>query len=173
MEEQNKQTAPEQEAPAPAPAAAPQPQPQVIQQYVTTERSVKGIGGWLIFWIVVFVLAGIGLLSTFANLLSGLESGSTGETVIGLIFSPILAVGWLASAVFIIMQRKLAVMVTLATFGVAALYGVISAIVTYASSGGDTPIAVFIVGILIGLIIEAAMASYFVVSKRVKQTLVK
>lgn len=75
----HEKTTPEQQptpAPAPeAPAAQPQFAPQQQQvQYIVSERSLEGVGGWLIFWIIVFILGGIGYIMVF---FTGIEAGST------------------------------------------------------------------------------------------------
>lgn len=173
--------APEQKQPAPAPAptaqpAAPQPpfvpqqgQPQQVQ-YVVSERSLEGIGGWLIFWIVVFILGGIGHITAF---FSGIEAGSTeAGDIVMMIFSPLLAVGYIGSATTIALRKKIGVWVSAGSLGLTGLYSLINIIVT-ASQERSTSIAITIGGILVSLVIFGAMALYFFTSKRVKQTLTR
>ncbi len=151
----------------------PAAQPQAVQhQYVIQEKSLKGIGGALIFWLVVFTLFAIGYLYTFAAGLTG--EGSTGENVVTLLFTPILAIGFTASVVLIALQKKLAVLVTLVTLGVHALYTAVTTIISYTSSsiGAAESLPLLIVTIIAGVLITGLVGLYFIVSKRVKQTLV-
>ena len=53
-EEQKQPQAPQPAAPTSQPTMS--QQPQVIQQYVVQEKSLQGLGGMLIFWMIVFYL---------------------------------------------------------------------------------------------------------------------
>lgn len=149
------------------------PQPQVIQQYVVQEKSLKGLGGALIFWMIVFTLYVIGSISLFTNALAG-SADDTAVKVVTLLFTPFLAVAFTAAVVLIALQKKLAVMVTFIALGLAAVYGTINSIATFTSSNSDSDEAVpsLIAGILISYLVLGLVALYFVVSKRVKQTLI-
>lgn len=171
-------------APTPEPA---QPVAQQVQ-YVKMEKSLEGVGGWLIFWIIMFALSGIGFIMTFFTAISVSNMG--GDTVTTLIFAPLLAIGFITAAVLISMQKKLAVLVSYITIGLAALYSIISSIVAYStvkevvndysyygSRTVDTVdkvgLPVLIGGIIATLVISGLIALYFYQSKRVKATLVK
>lgn len=155
------------------------------------QHSVKGIGGWLIFWLVVFSLFAVGYIYSFFLALSIPGGFVDGAKIVMLLFTPFLSIGYLASVVLIAMQKKLGRLVTFATLGLSALYSTIASIVTYATTGNlssnlddsygyssssydDSPsgLPMLIGGILASLVIHALIALYFVLSKRVKETLV-
>lgn len=158
--------------------------PQPVQ-YVMMEKSLKGVGGWLIFWIVIFALVAIGYIwAFFASMLSL----SSAVSILALIFAPILAAGCIASVVLISLQKRLGRLITLVTLGVSALYMTINSIVSYIvvndyvrssydSYGSYTSpsksIPILIAGILVSLLIHGLVALYFILSRRVKETLVK
>lgn len=179
LNEQPKEAAPS------APEQQSTPQPQVIQQYVVTEQSLKGLGGWLVFWIVMFSLASVGYLMAFAGLLvadTTYTDGGTGARVLGLIFTPLLFLAYLASAVLIIMQKKMGRLAALVTLGISALYTVLGIIISYAtavnntsqySSSSDQALPIVVASIFVTLILHGLIGLYFVVSKRAKETLVK
>lgn len=154
----------------PAPAPQPeQPAPgQVVQQvqYVKMEQSLKGLGGWLIFWMVAFAFSGIGFIMMFFEAMATTNSGAT--TITGIIFSPLIAIAAVSSVVLIAMTKKIAVVTSVMVFGLSALYTTISVI---AEGGGDMPL---LVGSILTTWVSAGLFSlYFFVSKRVKETLVK
>ncbi len=182
--------APVQEAPAqPQPVMQQQPQPQQVQ-YVVMEKSNKGIGGWLIFWLVMFGLAAIGYITTFFASMLNLDE-ATG--VVSLIFSPLLAVGYIMSIVMIAMEKKIGKLITWITLGVSGLYSIVNMIVAYATasqavssysryrsysyreydSDVQQALPLLIGMILVTIVIHALVALYFILSKRVKETLVK
>lgn len=170
-------TTPEQPAaPAEQPAAAapqfaaPQAQPQQQVQYIVSQRSLEGIGGWLIFWIIVFILGGIGYIMAF---FTGIEDGGTrASDILLMIFSPLLAIGFLGSATTIALRKKLGVWLSVGTLGLAGLYSVLSTIIS-ASQDQTTSIAITVGSILVSIVFSGAMILYFFASKRVKQTLTK
>lgn len=173
----NEKSTPEQQpAPTPAeqPAAQPQFAPQQSQpqqvQYIVSERSLEGVGGWLIFWIIVFILGGIGYIMVF---FTGIEKGSTEATdILSMIFSPLLAIGFIGSAATIALRKKIGMWLSVGTLGLAGLFNVLNIIIS-ASESRDTSIAVTVGGILASLVFSGAMILYFFASKRVKQTLTK
>lgn len=155
-------------AETPTPAAQPQ---APATQYIVSERSLNGIGGWLVFWMIVFAIGGLGFLAAF---FAAIESG-VGEatTVLALIFTPIMSIGYIASTILIAMQKRLARYVALGSIAVGTLYSLISAIVGFAQSRVDTSVAALILTLLMILIVNGLVGLYFVLSKRVNQTLVK
>ncbi|MFZ1458256.1 MAG: hypothetical protein WAT17_00030 [Candidatus Saccharimonadales bacterium] len=164
--EQVPQTPPVAPAPQPQPQFEPQVAPQAGQpvQYVVTQKSLHGVGGWLLFWVIVFVLAGLGMIGqTF-----GASDQSTTRTVLDVIFSPILAVGYIGSAVLIIMQKKLGKIASVATLGLSMLNGIISTVMNSTEDTGK-----LITNILVGVILTGLLTLYFFQSRRVKETLIK
>ena len=144
------------------PQVAPQPQQPV--QYVVTQQSLRGVGGWLLFWVIIFVLAGIGMISqTFTT-----DGTASSRTVLDMIFSPILAVGFLGSAVLIVMQKKLAKIVSVVTLGISALNSIIVSITNSTEETGK-----LIANILVGVVLTGLMMLYFFQSRRVRETLIK
>lgn len=154
-------------APAPAPVPVAAPVQQI--QYIVTEKSLKGIGGWLIFWMILFALAGIGYISIFFNTLGS----SSGSAITTLLFAPILAIGFVTSVVLIAMAKKLGRVFSIVTLGVSALYSVVNILVAASNTYFKTEPGTIIGGILISLVVFGLTILYFVASKRVQQTLVK
>lgn len=159
-------------APTPPPQSSTPAQPGQVQ-YIVTERSLNGVGGWLIFWIIIFSIMGIGFVVSFFNAIDTAgyytDAAATSRTLL-LIFAPLLGVGYLASTVLIALRKKLGQTASIATLGVTALYSVISALV---AAGSAISLGATAGGILASLIFFGLMILYFVVSKRVKQTLVR
>ncbi|PID33515.1 hypothetical protein CR969_00355 [Candidatus Saccharibacteria bacterium] len=165
------------------PGAQPQP-----AQYVVMQQSTKGIGGWLIFWMVMFGLAAITYIYSFFGAMTVLHSANG---IVALIFSPILAVGYIAAVVAMSMEKKISKLITWASLGVSAIYSVIASIVYYITSshfnsrydyisysysrdGVDVDsLPMLIAFILVSLVLHGLVALYFVLSRRVKETLVK
>jgi hypothetical protein len=89
-----------------------------------------------------------------------------------MVFAPILAVAYILSTVLIALRKKIAKWASVGSLGLSALYSIISIIVA-ASEFGDTPVTGIVAGILTTLVLTGLMALYFIVSKRVAQTLVR
>lgn len=182
----------QQYGPMPQPAPnAPQysPAPQVQQvQYVMMEQSLKGIGGWLIFWMVIFSIGAIGYISIFFASMLVLSDASA---IVALIFSPLLAAGYITSVVMMAMQKRLAKLITWITLGVSAVFTTINSIVSYVTGSNTTTstyssysssdvylrefeqsIPMLIATIMTSLLVHGLVALYFILSKRVKETLV-
>jgi len=177
---------------APAQPMMQQPQyaqPQQPVQYVMMQQSLQGVSGWLIFFLICFGLAAIGYIwSFFASMM--ILATATG--VVGLIFSPVLAGGYITSIVMIAMRKRLGKLITLITLGISTVFTIISSIIAYAVAGdvastidrsyslyGDSlsstvsnSIPLLIAGIVVSIVIHALIALYFIMSKRVKETLV-
>lgn len=131
-------------------------------------QSLKGVRGWLMFWVVIFALAGIGYISIFFNSM-GLSLDGAG--IVKMVFAPILAFASIATVVLVSMEKKLGKYLALGTLGAMALYAIITSIIDPTSSS-DGP-AKMVGAILISLVLYGLWMLYFVVSKRVKETLVK
>lgn len=164
---------PNQPAPAPVQPAPQQPWPEQTPtpakiQYVIAQKSLNGVGGLLAFWLVIFSLNGIAYINTFFNQL-GSTMGS-GISVTAVIFSPIIAIGCIASVILIALRKKIAKIASIATVGLMTLYSVINMIVVSMSNSLDTG---FAVGSIVGALVFGGLVSlYFFSSKRVQQTLV-
>lgn len=171
------------------------PQPAPIQQvqYVVMQQSLKGVGGWLIFWLVCFGLAAIGYIWAFFAAMLDL---SAALSIVMLIFSPILAAGYITSIVLVSMQKRLGKVIIWATLAASAVSSIVATIVSYitisdvarsydkyssyydsyttysysASTGKALPMV--IAGIIVTIVIHVLVALYFVLSKRVKETMV-
>lgn len=167
---------------APTPVQAP-PQPQV--QYVMMEKSLKGVGGWLIFWMILFSLAAISYISAFFAAMLNMSSAAG---IITLIFAPLLAIGYVASVVTMAMEKRIGKMISWVTLGISAVHSVIVLIVSYVTAyssysqysysygysyTSDKEIPILIAMILISLLVHGLIALYFVLSRRIKETLVK
>lgn len=173
MENNNTQNQPEPQV-TQQPEQVQPPQPQVVQQYVVQEKSLQGIGGALVFWMIVFALYAVGSITMFTNALVS-SADDTATKVVTLLFTPFLATAFIAAVIMIALQKKVAVLVTFAALGLAAVYGTINSITTFAGGNQDSNEAIptLVAGILISYIVLGLVALYFIVSKRVKQTLVK
>ena len=166
--------------PAPQPQNTPYEQQPVSQQYfaqpqaapvqyVVMAESLKGVKGWLMFFVVCFV---IGSLVNTAVFFRAIMNLSQPENVISLIFSPILVVLAICTVVFIAMQKRLGKWLAVIAVDTAGLGSTANAIVMHASgrSGEDTPT---IIGAIIAmLIMDGLVILYFFASRRVKETLV-
>ena len=185
QEPQQSQYAPQpdpnaQYGPAPQPQNTPYEQQPVSQQYfaqpqaapvqyVVMAESLKGVKGWLMFFVVCFV---IGSLVNTAVFFRAIMNLSQPENVISLIFSPILVVLAICTVVFIAMQKRLGKWLAVIAVATAGLGSTANAIVMHASgrSGEDTPT---IIGAIIAmLIMDGLVILYFFASRRVKETLV-
>lgn len=172
---------PMQPQPQMQPQMAPQPmpgqyaQPQQPMQYVMMQQSLKGVGGWLMFFIVWF---GIVALSDIAMFFVAMMNLSLPSNVVSMIFTPILAGGYIASLVLLSMEKRVAKILSWITIGVSAVYSIVNMIVLFAAGGVDSTGARVTVFTLLSFItlsvaVHSLMALYFVLSKRVKETLVK
>ena len=184
QESQQPQYAPQpdpnaQYGPAPQPQNTPYEQQPVSQQYfaqpqaapvqyVVMAESLKGVKGWLMFFVVCFV---IGSLVNTAVFFQAIMNLSQPENVISLIFSPILIVLAICAVVFIVMQKRLGKWLAVATIATAGLGNVANAVVIYASGRSEVDAPAFITAIVTMLIVEGLVILYFFASRRVKETL--
>lgn len=137
----------EQVAPAPVPAPAPQPvytqqpgqfpQQQAPVQYVVQQRSLEGIGGWLIFWLIIFGLNALSAITLIiigiVILVSGSASVSGVATAIAIeyiVFGLLFAAASTMTVVYIAMRKKLGVLMAYISLGVSALYTTVLSITT-------------------------------------------
>lgn len=169
--------------PVAQPVAGAAPVQQV--QYVKMEQSVEGIGGWLLFFMICFGLAGMGFIMNF--FMSIASSSFGGPQIVALIFSPILAGGFITSVVMLAMQKKIGILITYATLGVALLNSIIGSIVSYSAaksvtnsidlyigtSTSDYVLPTLIGTILVSIVSYGLIGLFFHLSKRVKATITK
>jgi hypothetical protein len=153
---------------APQQPGVPYQQPVQVQ-YVVSQQSLEGLGGWLMFWVVIFSLTGIGYITTFFG---SIQHGGTAAATLALIFTPLLAGLYIASVVLIALRKKLGKWFSIGTLGVSALYITIGVIIAVSQSG-TSEMAVVAGTILVNIVLHGLFALYFIVSKRVQLTLVR
>lgn len=140
-----------------------------------TTKNLKGLSGWLMFFLICFALTGLAMLS--ASIYCIFTPLNAASSIVTAIFTPFVAACALLSVVFIALQLKIARILAIATYAVAAAYGSIAVLIAI----GETKIinnagavwAGAIIGIITSLVVYGLLALYFIVSKRVKETLVK
>ncbi len=170
--------------PAPAPAETPyekQPvnqqyfaQPQAAPvQYVVMAPSLKGVKGWLAFFMVILAIDALIYVGVFFNSLLNL---SVATSVISAIMAPVIVALSISAVVTINMQKKLGKRLAIATYLVTLLHSVINIIVTTVGVPGNgfdttTGIVNAISGLTSQVIVSGLLCLYFCASKRVKETL--
>ncbi|MDO4780782.1 MAG: hypothetical protein Q4A34_00080 [Candidatus Saccharibacteria bacterium] len=181
--------------PAPQPANTPYQQQPVNQQYfaqpqaapvqyVIQAESLKGLKGWLMFYVVIFVLFAITGLALFFQSMT--ESIGAAE-VISMIFGPIVAAASITAVVLISMNKAIGKWAAIANIAVFTTWSVIASIVSYASPATTTyeydmitsssassasSVLMLIFSIIITIFFGVLHALYFINSRRVKETLV-
>lgn len=113
------------QTPAPTPTPE-QPAPQQVQ-YIVQQQSLEGVSGWLIFWLVIFILNAISSLwMFFLSLIGVIEGGLIGIPLAlgieSIIFSIFIAASASVAAVFIALRKKLAVLFSYIALAVPAIY---------------------------------------------------
>jgi O-antigen/teichoic acid export membrane protein len=182
--------APQPVAPAPisvvpAPIAydpnQPQPQIQYVQvpvqqvqvQAVKNIQDLHGLGGWLMFFLICFVLSS---LSFFSVTIFGIFTPTnTVTSIVTAIFAPLIFSIAALSATLIILQQKIARYTSIAVYGVSVLFTATTTItaLTETSITGGAAWGSAIVSIFASLLVSGLLSLYFIQSKRVKETLVK
>ena len=167
-----------------------QTQPQV--QYVVQEKSLEGIGGWLIFWLIVLGFDAVYGLIGFFGFLSILVDGSIDtDGIVSLIFAPLIAAISICAIIFISMHKKAGKFMAIGMIGLTTLYATVLLIANMVSERCDTVYSyshyyeptcthmgasgiIFSVGmILVSWVVAGLFSLYFVKSKRVAKTLTK
>ena len=170
--------------PAPAPAETPYKKQPVNQQYFTQPQaapvqyvvmapSLKGVKGWLAFFMVILAIDALIYVGVFFNSLLNL---SVAASVISAIMAPIIVALSISAVVTINMQKKLGKRLAIATYLVTLLHSVINIIVTTVGAPGNrfdttTDIVNAISGLTSQVIVSGLLCLYFCASKRVKETL--
>lgn len=150
-------------------------QPQAAPvQYVVMAPSLKGVKGWLAFFMVILAIDALIYVGVFFNSLLNL---SVATSVISAIMAPIIVALSISAVVTINMQKKLGKRLAIATYLVTLLHSVINIIVTTVGVPGNgfdttTGIVNAISGLTSQVIVSGLLCLYFCVSKRVKETLV-
>ncbi len=156
---------------APQTQAAPeqpviQTQPTGQPQYIVTHRSLEGVGGWLAFWLVIFALAAIGSIYTFFTQISG--EASVDFKVVDVIFSPIMAIVYVAAILLIVMRKKIGKWIAIAAFVTSGLYSMVTVLTNPIEN-----VAMIISSLVVMWLVVGLFSLYFLKSERVKQTLTK
>ena len=169
-ENQTPPTTPVTETPAATPVVQdPQvaPAPAQTPQYVITQESLNGIKGWLLFFMIVFALVGLGAISIFSQqITSDIDSLSK---VILTILTPLMAISFIGTVVLIALRKKAGRLAAYTSLGLAVLYSITTAFV----GTNDANAASIVTGIIISVIIYGLWALYFKQSRRVHETLTK
>jgi hypothetical protein len=140
-------------------------------QYVVMANSLKGVKGWLAFLTVLMGFGGIIYTLMFFGAVLRLSSP---EGAVSIIFAPIIAILSFTTVVLISLQKKVGRYLAIAAYMTSATYFTLLQIVI-ASMRKDSDaerIVGIIGGIFIYFIVAGLLSLYFVVSKRVKETLI-
>lgn len=147
-------------------------QPQAAPvQYVVMAESLKGIKGWLAFLTVLMGLGGILFTLVFFGSLLDI---STAAGVVSVIFAPVVAILSIAAVILINLQKKIARYCSIASYMTGAAYLSVLQIVLSASepSSDSNNVTTCIAVVVLFLLTGALMSLYFILSRRVKETLV-
>lgn len=168
--------------PAPQPQDTPYQQQPVNQQYfaqpqaapvqyVVMAESLKGVKGWLAFLTVLMGLGGILFTLVFFGSLLDI---STAAGVVSVIFAPVVAILSIAAVILINLQKKIARYFSIASYMTGAAYLSVLQIVLSASepSSDSNNVTTCIAVVALFLLTGAFMSLYFILSRRVKETLV-
>lgn len=155
------------QTPQPIEQTTQQPPQQIQYVNIINQKSLDGIGGWLLLWLILFAICGIGYITMFFLAISGTEPAM--HQLYTIILSPLIGIGSILSAVLIGMRKKYAKLVCVATLAINLIYFIINIIAdpkgeSFAITAGTVSSFLVIYGLFI---------LYFMVSKRVKQTLIK
>ena len=147
-------------------------QPQAAPvQYVVMAESLKGIKGWLAFLTILMGLGGILFTLVFFGSLLDI---STAAGVVSVIFAPVVAILSIAAVILINLQKKIARYFSIASYMTGAAYLSVLQIVLSASepSSDSNNVTTCIAVVTLFLLTGALMSLYFILSRRVKETLV-
>ena len=134
-------------------------------------ESLKGIKGWLAFLTVLMGLGGILFTLVFFGSLLDI---STAAGVVSVIFAPVVAILSIAAVILINLQKKIARYFSIASYMTGAAYLSVLQIVLSASepSSDSNNVTTCIAVVALFLLTGALMSLYFILSRRVKETLV-
>lgn len=165
---------------------------QVSVQHGVIEGAYTGVEGWLMFFLIVFSIAALGHGWAFFGAVLLL---STSINLVTLVFSSLLFVGYIATVVTIVMQKRVGWVLAWVVLAMSAVYSVVSATIGYlvASDAAHTlqagpqyeqsarsalesvsdSLPMVIGSVVVSLVVHGAIALYFMRSRRVKATLVR
>ncbi|MCA9335016.1 hypothetical protein KC953_02635 [Candidatus Saccharibacteria bacterium] len=130
------------------------------------KKAPMKLGGFLLFFVLVFVFGIIGEISTFFFAL-GKDTKTTVDTI-NIIASPILAVALLVSTLLIVQHKKSALSVIYVTLVMMTLYTIV-----YNLNTNDASLdSMRFIGLITAPVLYVVIGLYFHHSNRVKQTLV-
>ena len=132
-----------------------------------SKAKANNVRGWLLFFVIIFLLSGIGEVSTFFSTLGNSASG-TNETM-QLIFAPLIAIELFIAVALIMMQKKVSVPFVYFTLGTMAVAGIVNNLVANETTDNNLKF----IGLVTGPVLYFLLALYFKQSDRVKKTLVK
>lgn len=147
-------------------------------QYIVHSASLKGLRGWLLFFMICFAIGGLIYIGQFFNALNELN---TPGGVLDVIATPLMAILSLGTVVLISLQRAVGRWSAITTYAAGALYMTVANIVSMATAGNHTPTNVFdtqpsaaqsVASIVVGWVFAGLLSLYFMTSRRVKETLV-
>ena len=147
-------------------------QPQAAPvQYVVMAQSLKGVKGWLAFFMVCLAIDGVCSVGLFFTSLLNLGDPSA---VVSVIFMPIIAVLTTVAVVLINLQKKLGKWLAVAALVASFFYSASSAVVdSVVKRPPNTDSIISMVSTIIASGISMGLLClYFFVSRRVKETLV-
>ena len=147
-------------------------QPQAAPvQYVVMAQSLKGVKGWLAFFMVCLAIDGVCSVGLFFTSLLNLSDPSA---VVSVIFMPIIAVLTTVAVVLINLQKKLGKWLAVAALVASFFYSASSAVVdSVIKRPPNTDSIISMVSTIIASGISMGLLClYFFVSRRVKETLV-
>jgi hypothetical protein len=150
------------------------PPPQVVQQvqYVKMEKSLKGIGGWLLFFMICFSLGSFSTLSFMIYNFFAPVNDSV--TLVNAIFAPLMFAVMLTTVVLAALQMKIAKITAISTYVLSAIFSIVLTLVRAAETKiAGAGWAGIIVGILFVVIFSGLLCLYWILSRRVKETLTK
>lgn len=147
-------------------------QPQAAPvQYVVMAQSLKGVKGWLAFFMVCLAIDGVCSVGLFFTSLLNLGDPSA---VVSVIFMPIIAVLTTVAVVLINLQKKLGKWLAVAALVASFFYSASSAVVdSVVKRPPNTDSIISMISTIIASGISMGLLClYFFVSRRVKETLV-
>jgi len=153
-------------------------QPGQSVQYIMTQKSLNGVGGWLIGWLIYMALVAFGCIVYFFAILqikSDATANAVAESIFDsagvlnttLIFMPLIALAAIGAIVFIAQRKALGKMFSLAQIGLFVLWVLL---ITFIGGGDAVGVAS---SVCITLLVGGLQTLYFYQSDRVKQTLVQ
>ena len=142
-----------------------------VKSVKSDKPKVKGVGGWLLFFTIIFII------SLIAQVTSGIYSIFVDFSYMSLIYFIISVFLSVALLVFIFNEKKSSVkniiLVLWYSFVIDSLYTLFNSSVDFAKISGSLDAATLIITIILQGIITFLLVLYFKKSIRVKNTFVK